>query len=137
MNVVLDDLPAFAASFAATLAPGDRIALIGNLGAGKTTFLFHVLRALGLPDGEPFSSPTFAILNRYECTDLTVHHADFYRLNSFADLESLDILPLLEAADAVSFVEWGDKFPELAAFFTKKIIFEDGETPEERRITFE
>lgn len=136
--VALDDLPEFAAEFAARLKSGDRISLTGDLGSGKTTFLFYVTRALNLAADAGFSSPTFAILNRYETSRFVIHHADLYRLSSYGEFETLDLLPALSDPDAVTFVEWGDKFPELGDFFNVRMRFNpvDG-IADSRRISWE
>jgi tRNA threonylcarbamoyladenosine biosynthesis protein TsaE len=131
--VSLDELPAFASGWSADIRMGDRICLSGELGSGKTTFLFHVARALGVDSDAGFSSPTFSIFNRYEAREVDVNHVDLYRLRSYAEFESLDLMPFFEHKDAVTFVEWGEKFPELRNFFTARLRFEPVGTASDRR----
>jgi tRNA threonylcarbamoyladenosine biosynthesis protein TsaE len=56
-----------AAALAATLGPGEVVHLVGDLGAGKTTFVRHAAKALGV--AEPVTSPTFAVAHRYRGRD--------------------------------------------------------------------
>lgn len=124
----LDDVPEFAAKLAKSIVAGDVVCLTGEIGAGKTTFIFHLLRALGVARGTAFSSPTFTILNQYvganNHSPLQINHVDLYRLSRFCEFEALDILSLFESPGAVSFVEWGDKFTELKSLYTKTLHFE-------------
>ncbi len=95
-----------AAALAAGLAPGDVVAVSGELGAGKTTFVRGACRALGVTG--PVTSPTFTIGNRYRGR-VDVSHLDLYRFEGVSDSDWADLEPYFE--DAVCFVEW----PEAAA----------------------
>ena len=77
-----DDTAAFAARLAARpLLRNAFIALHGELGAGKTSFVRHLLRALGVTG--PIKSPTYAVVEPHQAPDgLAISHFDFYR---FAD----------------------------------------------------
>lgn len=91
-----------------TSAPaGDIIALIGDLGSGKTTFVQGFCSALEID--QRVTSPTFTLMHIYWAGEQPVYHFDFYRLNS---LEEIDMLGCQEYfdAEAISLVEW----PELA-----------------------
>lgn len=99
-------------SLAAVLEDGDVIGLEGGLGAGKTTFARAVIHGLGVSEETPITSPTFALLHRYQGR-LAIVHADFYRLADEAELEELGVDELLEEG-AVLLVEWGRKFPGMA-----------------------
>ncbi len=101
-----------ARSLAAVLEGGDVIGLEGGLGAGKTTFTRAAIYGLGVSEQTAVTSPTFALLHRYQGR-LPIAHADFYRLGDEVELEELGVDELLEEG-AVLFVEWGRKFPAMA-----------------------
>lgn len=95
------------AALARVLAPRDAIALVGDLGAGKTTFTAGLVDALG---GGPVSSPTFSLVNRYQAPRLVVWHVDLYRLEREAELVELGLDEILGSPEGVCLVEWADKF---------------------------
>jgi tRNA threonylcarbamoyladenosine biosynthesis protein TsaE len=72
-------MQAWGKQFARTLGPTDVVALIGDLGAGKTTLVQSIVQAWGYPRGA--SSPTFAIANEYTTGRGTIYHMDMYRLS--------------------------------------------------------
>lgn len=96
-----EETEALAARLAATLRPGDVVAVSGELGAGKTTFVRGVARALGVV--EPVSSPTFTIGHRYEAP-VPVAHLDLYRLSGLDPEEWGDLEPYFDGS--IAFVEW-------------------------------
>ncbi len=92
---------AVAARIAALLKPGDVVAVRGELGAGKTTFVRGACRALGVT--ERVTSPTFTIGHRYRGS-VAVSHLDLYRYVGMSAAEWGDLEPYFE--EAVVFVEW-------------------------------
>lgn len=84
------------------LAPGDVVLLVGGLGAGKTTLVKGIARALGY--GGEVTSPTFTLTHVYEGSRRVVH-ADLWRLERLAEVEQL---ALDEEVDSVVVVEWGE-----------------------------
>src|SRR5262245_4433454 len=86
---------------ASQLEPGDVVAVSGELGTGKTTFVRGAARALGI-DG-PVTSPSYTIGHRYP-GDPDVSHLDLYRFEGMSDAEWGDLERYFE--DAVVFVEW-------------------------------
>ena len=102
---------AFGAELAASLEPGDLVLLEGDLGAGKTALARAVIRALaGDPDLE-VPSPTFALIQPYRAGDMSVLHADLYRLGNPREIDELG---LLDDPQAIVLVEWAGRAPELA-----------------------
>jgi tRNA threonylcarbamoyladenosine biosynthesis protein TsaE len=97
-------LDAYTCRFAAGLAPGDVVTLSGPIGAGKTTFVRALIRALHGTD-EDVSSPTFIFRQRY-AGEPPVEHVDLYRIED-AEHE-LPELALDEAfgPDRITVVEW-------------------------------
>jgi tRNA threonylcarbamoyladenosine biosynthesis protein TsaE len=96
-----EETEALAARVAATLRPGDVVAVSGELGSGKTTFVRGAARALGVR--EPVSSPTFTIGHRYDAP-VPVAHLDLYRLAGIDPEEWGDLEPYFDGT--VAFVEW-------------------------------
>ena len=95
---------ALAASLAPVLGAADVVTLSGDLGAGKTTFVRHLLAALGHQGEVP--SPSFAIVQPYEELDPPVWHVDLFRI---ADPLEMSELGLDSLDDALLFVEWPER----------------------------
>ncbi|MCU0260199.1 MAG: tRNA (adenosine(37)-N6)-threonylcarbamoyltransferase complex ATPase subunit type 1 TsaE [Ilumatobacteraceae bacterium] len=101
----IDDTHAIAAAVARLARPGDVIALVGDLGAGKTAFAQGFGAALGVT--EPITSPTFTLVHSYDAGDLTLHHVDLYRLERTGEIADLALAELAEG-DGIVLVEWGE-----------------------------
>ena len=96
---------AFAEQVGKRLHAGDVIAYFGGLGVGKTTFTRGLAKGMGLPD--VVSSPTFAIVQEYHGSGLSLYHFDMYRIEGAMDLESTGFYdyPLDEGVFAI---EWSE-----------------------------
>ena len=96
----------------------DKVFLIGDLGSGKTFMVKHFMKCYGT--SKEASSPSFSLVNEYRFQGARVLHIDLYRLDNPLDLAELDLITELQAKQLV-FMEWGDKFPFLLKWATKKI----------------
>ena len=101
------DTEAFARALAAAPALRDAfIALQGDLGAGKTTFVRHLLRALGITGR--IKSPTYAVVEPHEAPDgLPIFHFDFYRFSDPREWEDAGFRDLF-AGPGLKLAEWPD-----------------------------
>ena len=88
------------------IAPGLQVHLHGDLGAGKTTLVRGLLRALGF-EGR-VKSPTFTLVEPYELSKLSLYHFDFYRFETPEELRTAGFLEFF-ATSAVCIVEWPEK----------------------------
>lgn len=93
----------------AAALPGDVIALVGTLGAGKTHIAQAIARGAGVPLAVRVTSPTFAVVLEH-AGRLPVHHADLYRLGDAGELAEIGLVE--RAADGLLVVEWADRMPE-------------------------
>ncbi len=107
--IILDEteMLAFSHRLAASLSPGDWVAIDGPLGAGKTVLCASIINSLGFV-GE-VTSPSYAIVHNYEPPELSiaVAHADLYRLEDVAELDELGLVE--ESADRITLVEWAER----------------------------
>lgn len=105
------------AALARHVAGGDAIALVGDLGAGKTTLVAALVAALG---GGAASSPTFSLVNEYagraaDGRPLRIWHVDLYRVDRAAELPELGLDDLVGDRRGLVVVEWADKFDVMPA----------------------
>jgi tRNA threonylcarbamoyladenosine biosynthesis protein TsaE len=109
-----EETAARGAALAAHLCAGDVIALFGDLGAGKTTFVQGLARGLGIK--RPVTSPTFILINEYR-SDPPLYHVDCYRFPdeiSKAAAEAAAIgLDELMGGDGVCVIEWAERLAAL------------------------
>lgn len=92
------------------LTGGDCLALVGQLGAGKTYLVKGIARGLGVKNERSVNSPTFVLVNEYNGR-VAIHHLDAYRLGSADELIDLGFEEM--CADAsIAIVEWADRVPE-------------------------
>lgn len=105
IEVGLEELPAWAATLADKLTGTDVLLLEGALGAGKTTLVREILRALGFEG--PVRSPTFNLIHQYD-TNPAVAHVDLYRLQDARNLGLEDLL-----GSMLLIIEWPDRLGDL------------------------
>ncbi|MBS0260544.1 MAG: tRNA (adenosine(37)-N6)-threonylcarbamoyltransferase complex ATPase subunit type 1 TsaE [Planctomycetes bacterium] len=104
------DTERLARHLADVLEPGTVVALVGNLGAGKTRLVRAVAEALGV-DRRAIASPTFVLVHEY-VGRLPIFHFDIYRLRDPADFLDLGADEYLNS-DGVCFIEWADRVDRL------------------------
>jgi tRNA threonylcarbamoyladenosine biosynthesis protein TsaE len=111
--------------FAESLNSGAVIALHGNLGSGKTTFVQGFAKGLGIQ--KKIISPTFIIMRTYDVGSKNVkkfYHVDLYRIESEHDVEGLGLLELINDPENVVIIEWPDKIEHLLPEKRIDIYFE-------------
>lgn len=117
---------------ASLLQPPLLFILRGDLGAGKTTLVKGLAEAIGAADAEDVTSPTFTLVHEYQGvspitqTPLHLYHLDLYRLEEDRQLAALGIEEMA-AENSLVLIEWGEKFPSLAARADGEISITHGE----------
>ena len=101
---------AVGARLASLVTGGDAIALVGELGAGKTTLVAGLVAALG---GGEAHSPTFSLVHEYRGGRLIVWHVDLYRIERAAELPELGLDDVVGDPRGIVIVEWADRFDVL------------------------
>jgi len=124
---------ALGARIASALKPGDAVLISGELGAGKTTLVRGILRALGVEDHVP--SPTFTLVQAYETPALPVFHFDLYRIESDREILELGLEDSLNTGAAL--VEWPERGvpARLSSGALRLTLTATGETTREARMT--
>jgi tRNA threonylcarbamoyladenosine biosynthesis protein TsaE len=107
------------------------IELHGPLGAGKTTFVRHLLRALGVQGR--IKSPTYAVLEPYELPGLNVSHLDFYRFTDPRELIDAGFRDVM-AAPGLKLAEWPEHAAGLLPVADLRMFIEPG-NGDERQVT--
>ena len=115
-------------------ASGDVIALIGDLGSGKTVLAQGIAAGLGI--GGPIASPTFVILHEYENGRLPLYHFDVYRIGDISEMDEIGFDEYLQRG-GVLLIEWADLIEQiLPAPYLRIAIEKDWQRgPDYRRIT--
>ena len=98
---------------------GTILALYGDLGAGKTTFIQGLAKGLGI--NKRILSPTFVIIRSYKGKKFNFHHIDLYRLNSESQILDQGITQLFEDPRNIVAVEWAERMEKILPKNTLKI----------------
>ena len=93
------------------LLPGDVVALIGELGAGKTQFIKGLAAGVGIQNPTYVSSPSFKLINEY-VGKTTFYHIDLFRLKGEKEAEELGLDDYFQGR-GITAIEWADKIPSL------------------------
>ncbi len=107
------------------------LALHGDLGSGKTTFVQILARVLGV--SESVVSPTFVVMKHYELTEdsygfTDFYHLDAYRIEDIDEMRPLRFSELVEKRDALVVIEWAERIAEVLPTSTAHLSFEiDGD----------
>lgn len=112
------------------------IALAGELGSGKTTFVSGFSKILGV--NEKILSPTFVLIHKHELKPGTykfLYHIDAYRLESEKDLLNLEIKKIISSPENIVMVEWADKVKKIIPENAVWIYFEHS-NKNQRKITY-
>ncbi|MEP7078046.1 MAG: tRNA (adenosine(37)-N6)-threonylcarbamoyltransferase complex ATPase subunit type 1 TsaE [Chthoniobacterales bacterium] len=116
----VEDTIAAGRALGSSARAGDVVALLGDLGAGKTHFVKGVVA--GVRSDVVVTSPTFTLVHEYEGGTLPVYHFDFFRLISPDAVLRLGLDEYLDGA-GISLIEWADRFPEVLPRRTRWIRF--------------
>jgi tRNA threonylcarbamoyladenosine biosynthesis protein TsaE len=93
------------------LHPGDIVALMGELGTGKTHLIKGLAAGAGIKESSYVSSPSFTFIHEYS-GKVPFHHIDLYRLGAEKEAEDLGLEEVLESA-GITAIEWADKIASL------------------------
>jgi tRNA threonylcarbamoyladenosine biosynthesis protein TsaE len=126
-----EETAALGRSFAASLRPGEVVALYGNLGSGKTIFVAGVCQGLGVR--RHASSPTFTLINEYPAPFGVVAHIDLYRIRSRAELAELGMEEYF-GGKTVTLIEWAEEAMDLLPRTHHVVTIRYGEEETDREI---
>jgi tRNA threonylcarbamoyladenosine biosynthesis protein TsaE len=108
------------------------LALSGDLGAGKTTFVQGFLRGLGIK--KKITSPTFVIVKSYKVKSYKVYHIDCYRIKKPKELFALGFQDILHSPFNIALIEWAEKIRRILPKNTIWLKFKHGEKENIRKI---
>ena len=91
--------------------PGDVLALVGELGSGKTVLAKGIAEGLGAATAREVTSPTFVLCREYLDGRIPFYHFDAYRLRGAAEMEAIGSAEVF-GGDGISVVEWADRAPQ-------------------------
>jgi tRNA threonylcarbamoyladenosine biosynthesis protein TsaE len=135
-KATLNNAKELARQIAKELKGGEILALIGELGSGKTTFA----KALGkeLKVKRRITSPTFTLMHALPARlprpaqNITLYHLDLYRTSSFSEVKALGITEAWGQKNTVNMIEWADKIKRYLPKKTSVILFKHKRDPKNR-----
>ena len=116
-----EDTHALGVALGRAMFPGSVLALVGDLGAGKTALVQGLAEGLGATGR--VQSPTFTLVQPHPDGRLPLWHADWYRLRDAGEAGALGLFELGE--EGVVAVEWADRFPELLPDDHLRVVLHD------------
>ena len=93
-----------------TLKQGDVIALVGDLGTGKTCLTQGIARGVGIASGEIVNSPSYILINEYNGA-MPIYHIDLYRLENSEEIAELGLSEYMEG-DGICIIEWAERIAD-------------------------
>ena len=120
------------AQLAHSFRPRDVVALIGEIGAGKTTFVQGIAQGLGVPLSS-VASPSFVLVRHYK-GKLPLYHADLFRLEKVPEAATIGLEEYYESV-GVTLIEWANRIPAVLPEQFLEIRFEVVD-PQTRRLEF-
>src|SRR5689334_289703 len=127
------DIGRLADEIAFLVQPGDTLCLEGDLGAGKTTFARALIRALLADPAHEVPSPTFTLVQAYECPRFEIAHFDLYRLGDPRELDELGLDAALMRG--VALIEWPGHGGDRIAPDRFSLSFVETASPDRRTLT--
>lgn len=121
----IKDTEKFAKQMAKSLRGGDVLGLVGNLGAGKTTFTQALGKALGVR--QTMTSPTFVLMKVYPLSHPNAKHLchiDAYRLTTQEDLIAIGANDYIGQPETITIIEWADRVEKILPKSRKTLEFE-------------
>ncbi len=117
----LDNIDAAAKEFVSLMGDETVYAFYGEMGAGKTTFINALCRALGVED-DTTNSPSFSIVNEYrsDTTAELIYHFDLYRIESLEEAFDIGIEDYFDSG-ALCLLEWPERIEDLLPYDTVKV----------------
>jgi len=105
------------------LKPGRLLALYGELGSGKTTFIQGLAKGLGIK--KRILSPTFVFIRPYSLSPQgTFYHVDLYRLNEVSEATGLGLEEIFADPEAITVIEWAERIKPILPQKRREIFFE-------------
>ena len=99
------------------LRQGDLVALIGDLGTGKTCLTQGIARGVGVYPNQTVNSPSYTLINEY-AAKIPIYHVDLYRLQNHDELLDLGLDEYMEG-NGICIIEWAEKLGSLKISHTK------------------
>ncbi len=121
-----------AKELASRLKPPKLIALFGELGAGKTTFVQGFAEYFGI---KAVRSPSFTLINEYK-NSVKIYHVDLYRIEDAGELYPAGFFDLIQDKNAFVLVEWPEKIQDVVKFDVMVYIFHLDELSRKIKIQF-
>ena len=127
----IEETQQVAKNLAKETPPGSVIALIGDLGSGKTTFTKGFARQMGIKDH--VTSPTFKLVSEYKGEKYVLNHIDAYRMEGAIDFLNIGGEEYLISKNSITIIEWGDLLIDLLSEDTIIVYFKRIKVPKESR----